>query len=87
MRRKRSAQEAPVANRPTIRELNDARNAKLREEMEVAIADGRLTVRRMTPRERERADLDRARGAPGRALRAAKNSARRAADAPRNLRF
>ncbi|MFL5871779.1 MAG: hypothetical protein ACJ75R_11895 [Solirubrobacterales bacterium] len=47
-------------NRPTMRELSDARHRKRRDEMHAAIAEGRLTVRQMTPQERKQADLQRA---------------------------
>jgi hypothetical protein len=63
-----------MANRPTMRQLSDARNHKLREEMQVAIAEGRLTVRQMTPQERKKADAQRAAGAPARDARAASRS-------------
>jgi hypothetical protein len=46
--------------RPTMRQLKDAKSAKQRGEMELAIAEGRLTVRQMTPKERKQADRDRA---------------------------
>ena len=49
-----------AAKRLTMRQLSDARNAVRREEMEIAIAEGRLKVRQMTPTERRRADRDRA---------------------------
>jgi hypothetical protein len=54
-----------------MRQQRDARNSKRREEMGLAIAEGRLTVRQMTPRERKQADRDRARGNRARAVRAA----------------
>jgi hypothetical protein len=42
--------------RPSQRQLADTQNALRREEMERAIADGRLVVRSMTAREREQCD-------------------------------
>lgn len=47
------------ANRKTMRQLNDARMSERREEIKVAIAEGRLIVRQMTPRERREADARR----------------------------
>jgi hypothetical protein len=64
-------QSKPI-NRPTLRQLSDARNRERREEMQVAIAEGRLTVRQMTPQERKRSDAHRAAGAAARAARAAR---------------
>jgi hypothetical protein len=58
-------------NRPTMRELNEAKNRDRREEMRAAIAEGRLTVRQMTSRERKESDAHRAAGAAARAARAA----------------
>lgn len=63
-----------MTNRPTMQQLRDARNARLREEMQVAIAEGSLTVRRMTAEERRQGNHDRARHASARALRAARRS-------------
>jgi hypothetical protein len=63
-----------VTNRPTMRQLSEARNVKRREEMHVAIAEGRITVRQMTVEERRQADHDRARVVSARALRAARRS-------------
>jgi len=57
-------------NRPTMRQLSDARNLKLREEMQEAIDEGRLTVRQMTPRERKEADVHRVAAVAARAARA-----------------
>jgi hypothetical protein len=57
-------------NRPTMRQLSDARNRKRREEMQVAILEGRLTVRQMTPQERKKSDAHRATAARARAARA-----------------
>jgi len=42
--------------RPSQRELAETKNALRRQEMERAIADGRLVVRSLTPREREQCD-------------------------------
>jgi len=58
-------------NRPTMRQLSAARNRERREQMQVAIAEGRLTVRQMTADERQKSDAHRAAGAPARAARAA----------------
>jgi hypothetical protein len=49
-----------ATNRPTLRQLRDAQTREAREEVQVAIAEGRLTVRQMTPRERKQADIHRA---------------------------
>ena len=57
-------------NRPTMRQLSDARNRTRREEMQVAIAEGRLTVRQMTRQERKESDAHRVAGARARAARA-----------------
>ena len=57
-----------------MRQLSDARNSKRREEMGLAIAEGRLIVRQMTPRERKQADRDRAAGDRARVVRAAGRS-------------
>ena len=73
-RRTRVREEAPVTNRPTMRQLSEARNVKRREEMQVAIAEGLITVRQMTVQERRQADHDRARVVSARALRAARRS-------------
>jgi hypothetical protein len=61
-----------VGNRQTMRQLNEAKNEKRRAEMKVAIAEGWLTVRQMTPKERKESDAHRAAGAPARAARAAR---------------
>jgi hypothetical protein len=58
-------------NRPTMRQLSDAINRTRREEMQVAIAEGRLTVRQMTPQERKESDAHRVAGARARAARVA----------------
>jgi hypothetical protein len=42
--------------RPTRKDLADAKNAVRREEMELAIAEGRLVVRKMTPEELEQSE-------------------------------
>jgi hypothetical protein len=49
-----------ATNRPTLKQLRDARNREAREEVQMAIAEGRMTVRQMTPRERKQADIHRA---------------------------
>jgi hypothetical protein len=43
-------------SRPTQRELADAKKVERRAEMNRAIAEGRLTVRKMTDEEREQSD-------------------------------
>jgi hypothetical protein len=43
-------------SRPTQRDLADAKKAERRAEMDRAIAEGRLTVRKMTDEEREQSD-------------------------------
>ena len=45
-----------TTTRPTQRELAKAKNAVRREEMESAIADGRLIIRSLTARERDQCD-------------------------------
>lgn len=47
-------------NRPTMRQLSDARKREQLHEMQVAILEGRLTVRQMTPTERKESDARRA---------------------------
>ncbi len=69
-----------AAKRRTLRELSAARNAKRREDMELAIAEGRLIVRQMNPKERAQAELDRA---PGDGARATRDRARTARDRAR----
>jgi hypothetical protein len=59
-----------AANRPTTRELSDARDAQRRADMQVAIEEGTLTVRQMTPLERKDSHALRAAGAEARAARA-----------------
>ena len=46
-------------NRPTTRELAEARKQEQLVEMKLAVSEGRLTVRQMTPQERKQADADR----------------------------
>ncbi len=59
-----------AVNRPTMRQLNEEKNKVRREEMQVAIAEGRLTVRQMTPSERRESDAHQAAGAAARSARA-----------------
>lgn len=47
-------------NRPTMRQLSDVRKREQLHEMQVAILEGRLTVRQMTPTERKESDARRA---------------------------
>ena len=56
-----------AAKRPTTRELSDARSAQRRADMQVAIEEGTLTVRQMTPLERKDSHALRAAGAEARA--------------------
>ena len=56
-----------AANRPTTRELSDARKALRRADMQAAIEEGTLTVRQMTPLERKDSRALRAAGAEARA--------------------
>ena len=58
-----------AATRPTMRELNDARQRERRAAMELAIAENRLTVRQMTAAERREADVHRAAHAEARAAK------------------
>lgn len=58
-----------AVNRPTMRQLNEEKNKVRREEMQVAIAEGRLTVRQMTPSERRESDAHQAAGAAARRAR------------------
>ncbi len=60
-----------ATKRPRMRQLSEAKNRERREQMQLAIAEGRLTVRQMTPQERKKSDAHRAAGAPARAARAA----------------
>jgi hypothetical protein len=48
-----------MAKRPTQRQLLDDKNAERRTQMEQDIAEGRLSIRQMTPKEREQAETDR----------------------------
>jgi hypothetical protein len=50
--------------RPSQRELAAARKVGRQREMERAIADGRLVVRKMTPEERQHSDARRAAARP-----------------------
>jgi hypothetical protein len=56
-----------AANRPTTRELSDARKARRLADIQVAIEEGTLTVRQMTPLERKDSHARRASGAEARA--------------------
>ena len=56
-----------AVNRPTTRERSDANNALRRAAMQVAIDEGTLTVRQMTPLERKDSHALRAAGAEARA--------------------
>ncbi len=67
-----------AANRPTTRELSDARTAQRRADMQVAIEEGTLTVRQMTPLERKDSDAVRAAGAEARAAGGRQAAARKA---------
>jgi len=60
-----------AVTRPTMRQLSDERNRQARADMELAIAENRLTVRQMTSAERREADVHRAAHAEARAARAA----------------
>ena len=60
---------ATAYQRPTQRELAAARKAVRQQEMDAAIADGRLTVRRMTAEERAQSDARWAAAAPARLRR------------------
>ena len=62
--------------RPTARERADAKQARKRQEMELAIAEGRMTVRQMTPTERKEADRLRTLRADERSKRKAQRAAR-----------
>jgi hypothetical protein len=53
-----------VSPRRSQRELRDAKKAVRQEEMQRAIAEGRLVIRKMTPEERDRSDARRGRGTP-----------------------
>ena len=58
-----------ASTRPTTRQLADARKQERLAEMKVAIRDGRLTVRQMTPTERKQADAARTTAVRARAAR------------------
>ena len=60
-----------ATNRKTMRQLEDAKRGQRLEEMKLAIREGRLTVRQMTPRERKASDAHRASAVRARAVRAA----------------
>jgi hypothetical protein len=61
-----------AASRPTMRQLKTAITAERRAEMQVAIAEGRLTVRQMTPEEHREAHVRRAAHAKRRSARSAR---------------
>ena len=65
-----------AANRPTSRELSDAKNALRRADMQVAIEEGTLTVRQMTPLERKDSHALRAAGDEARAATARSRAAK-----------
>ena len=65
-----------AANRPTSRELSDAKNALRRADMQVAIEEGTLTVRQMTPLERKDSQALRAAGDEARAATARSRAAK-----------
>jgi hypothetical protein len=67
-----------AANRPTARELSDAKSAQRRADMQVAIEEGTLTVRQMTPLERKDAQALRAAGAAAREAGGRQSAARKA---------
>jgi hypothetical protein len=49
--------ETYMANtRPSLKQVAETKNALRQEEMERAVADGRLVIRTMTGREREQSD-------------------------------
>jgi hypothetical protein len=68
-----------VAKRRTMRELSDERHQEQRADMAKAIAEGRLTVRQMTSKERAQSDAHRAAGSEAREARAARSKSRRTA--------
>jgi len=55
-----------VSPRRSQRELRDAKKVVRQEEMQRAIAEGRLVIRTMTPEERDRSYARRGRGTPRR---------------------
>lgn len=59
-----------AANRPTMRQLREEKTREGRAQVQAAIAEGRLTVRQMTPQERRASDERRAAAAERRASRA-----------------
>lgn len=60
--------------RPTQRDIAAAKKVERQQEMDDAIADGRLVVRTMTPEEREQSDARRAAAvAKGRGARKRRN--------------
>ncbi|UJA20845.1 hypothetical protein HJD18_11890 [Thermoleophilia bacterium SCSIO 60948] len=65
-----------AAARRTARQMKDERDARLLDEMHTTIAEGRMTVRQMTPSEREASDAQFAAGADARERRARKTRAR-----------
>ncbi|HYN50593.1 MAG TPA: hypothetical protein VES62_06680 [Thermoleophilaceae bacterium] len=67
-----------AANRPTAREFSDARTALRRADMQVAIEEGTLTVRQMTPLERKDSAALRAAGAEARAADGRRAAVRKA---------
>lgn len=66
-----------AAARRTARQMKDERDARLLDEMHTTIAEGRMTVRQMTPQEREASDARFAAGADARAKRDRAAKARR----------
>jgi hypothetical protein len=59
----------PVSTRPTMRERADLEKAERREELRIAIAEGRIKIRQMTPAEHAEADVRKAAHAAARAAR------------------
>ena len=66
-----------ATKRPTTRELAEAKKQERLDQMKVAIREGTLTVRQMTPRERKRAEADRETAVRKRAARASSRSTAR----------
>jgi hypothetical protein len=58
-----------MRTRPTQKQLLDDRNAERRTQMHEDIAEGRLSIRQMTPQEREQADTARLAAGAARAAR------------------
>jgi len=58
-----------MANRPTQKDLAAARKIERQQDMDLAIAEGRLTVRTMTAEERAESDARRAAAESARASR------------------